>query len=401
MCLLAPERVEGQCGRVHPPAAPAGAPVEQLVARHADEQRRTPPPARQILDQVEHPLVGPVDVLDREDHRLLTAGGVDQRPHGGEQALAHLLRVVGLGAVEPRAGGGLDPERPAERGREPLRRLLGLTAGHEALDPAVELSPGRGGVVGVDDLERPADDLGQRPVGEPGAVGGAAAQAHRRRVLAVADPDRELAQQPRLADARLADHGDQVRPLLADHLLEQAQQPVGLDRAPDQRGGGGRGARGAAGDHRAHGLPGRHAFGLALELQGLELDVLDCRPGQAVRELADGHGAGLGRALEARGDVDRIADHRVAVADAPRQDLAGVDPDPKCEVGADVGGDLVVDLAHRVLHRKPRPHRALGVVLVRDGSAEDSHDVVADVLVDGPAVALDLLAQTAQGAVDQ
>ena len=125
--LIAPERVEGERGRVHPPAAPARAPVEQLVARHADEQRRAAPPARQVLDQVEHPLVGPVDVLDREDHRLATARGVDQRAHGGEQALAHLLRVLGLGAVEPRAGGGLDPERPAERRREPLRRLLGLS----------------------------------------------------------------------------------------------------------------------------------------------------------------------------------------------------------------------------------------------------------------------------------
>jgi hypothetical protein len=52
------------------------------------------------------------------------------------------------------------------------------------------------------------------------------------------------------------------------------------------------------------------------------------------------------------------------------------------------------------VHCKRGAHRALGVVLVRDGRAEDRHDVVADVLVDRPAEALDLLAEAAQAAVD-
>ena len=43
--------------------------------------------------------------------------------------------------------------------------------------------------------------------------------------------------------------------------------------------------------------------------------------------------------------------------------------------------------------REPGPHRPLGVVLVRHGSAEGGHDRVADELLDRAAVALDLLPQ--------
>ena len=66
----------------------------------------------------------------------------------------------------------------------------------------------------------------------------------------------------------------------------------------------------------------------------------------------------------------------------------------------DAVGQVLVDLAHRRLHAEPGAHRALGVVLVRDRRAEDRHHVVADVLVDGAAVALDLLAEPHQHAVD-
>ena len=46
--------------------------------------------------QVEHSLVRPVDVLDREHQRLLPAGSLDQRAHGGEDPVAHALRVLGV-----------------------------------------------------------------------------------------------------------------------------------------------------------------------------------------------------------------------------------------------------------------------------------------------------------------
>ncbi len=48
------------------------------------------------------------------------------------------------------------------------------------------------------------------------------------------------------------------------------------------------------------------------------------------------------------------------------------------------------------MHRNGRADRALGIVLVCDRSAEDRHDGVADVLVDRPAVALDLVRERAE-----
>ena len=71
--LVLGQRLERDRGRVAPPAAPTGAAVEQLVARQADDQGGAAHPARQVLDQVEHALVGPVDVLDRDHHRVLPA----------------------------------------------------------------------------------------------------------------------------------------------------------------------------------------------------------------------------------------------------------------------------------------------------------------------------------------
>jgi hypothetical protein len=61
----------------------------------------------------------------------------------------------------------------------------------------------------------------------------------------------------------------------------------------------------------------------------------------------------------------------------------------------------VVHLGHGALHPEPRAHRTLGVVLVRHRRAEDRHHVVADVLVDGAAVALHLLAEAHEGAVHE
>ena len=64
-------------------------------------------------------------------------------------------------------------------------------------------------------------------------------------------------------------------------------------------------------------------------------------------------------------------------------------------------GKAVVHLGHRRLHAEPGADRALGVVLVRDRRAEERHHVVADVLVDGAAVALNLLPEPEQRAVDE
>src|SRR5215207_10609737 len=73
------ERLEGDGRVVAAPAAPARPSLQELVARQADDQRWPADPARHVIDQVEHSLVGPVDVLDRDHDWPALACRLDQR----------------------------------------------------------------------------------------------------------------------------------------------------------------------------------------------------------------------------------------------------------------------------------------------------------------------------------
>ena len=120
------------------------------------------------------------------------------------------------------------------------------------LDPAEELRPGQLGVVGVDDLELAAEDLAERPVGEPRAVGGAAPDPEGR-LLRRAPPIWVASSRRRrdLADPGLADHGDQVRAALAADPVEQRHEQRRLVLAADQGRLGAGAAGGRAGDQDA------------------------------------------------------------------------------------------------------------------------------------------------------
>src|SRR5262249_14207687 len=121
--------------------------------------------------------------------------------------------------------------------------------------------------------------------------------------------------------------------------------------------------------------------------------------GGSVGALAHGDAARAAGGLKTSGDVDRVADHRVVAADGAGQHLAGVHADAQGEAHAVRLVEGGVDVRHRILHSKRGAHRALGVVLVRHRRAEDRHHVVADVLVDGAAVALHLVAEATQAAL--
>ena len=145
-------------------------------------------------------------------------------------------------------------------------------------------------------------------------------------------------------------------------------------------------------------LPGRHRLGLALQRERLERLVAHRRVGGAHRPLAHRHASRPGRALKPRGHVHRVASHRVGLADRAREHLTRVHADSQLEVHA--RGQSGVDLGHCILHPEARPDGALRVVLMGHRGAEERHDVVADVLVDGAAVALDLVTESKQRAVD-
>jgi len=101
------------------------------------------------------------------------------------------------------------------------------------------------------------------------------------------------------------------------------------------------------------------------------------------RGRGDHHRAGLGQSLQARGQVRRLADHRLLLRGAFANQVAdhdepGGDADPNLQR---VGGG---DAAHRLDHREAGPHRALGIVFVGARKAEINEHTVAHVFGDEP-----------------
>ena len=103
---------------------------------------------------------------------------------------------------------------------------------------------------------------------------------------------------------------------------------------------------------------------------------------------------GLGAALEAGGDVHRVADHRVVEAlggaEIADEAAAGVDADAEAQglegisaLGGVLGGQLGVEQGQAAAHLEGRLAGAGGVALVGQGRVPERHDGVADILVDG------------------
>ena len=327
-------------------------------------------------------------------HRL------DHGAHGREERLAHPLRVL---AVRRRVVVlDVETEQSGDHGSTPLDGLGLLSALelHEVLDVAQQLVPGLFARVAIDDRGLRPDHLAKRPVDDSRSVREAAALTERRRDLALCEPPAELQAQPGLAHARLPDHRHEVRPALALDALVHGVEQLELVLAADERRLRGLPADRLRGEQTDR-LPRRNGLGLALEAQRLELPILDRLARGAEGPLPHRHAPRPGRGLEPGGNVHRVADHRVSVADRACHDLAGVHPDAEREVHLERAGEALVDLAHRLLHTERRAHGALGVVLVGDRGAEDRHHVVADVLVDGAAVTVHLLTEPAQRPVDE
>ncbi len=103
--------------------------------------------------------------------------------------------------------------------------------------------------------------------------------------------------------------------------------------------------------------------------------VLDHVAGELVGQRAHDHLAGLRALLQSGRHVHGVAaDHELAVLGDRGDGLAGVDT------------DSYRDLSGAVPDLEPSSHRALGVVVVNAGHAEDDHRGVACELLDGPAI---------------
>jgi hypothetical protein len=96
----------------------------------------------------------------------------------------------------------------------------------------------------------------------------------------------------------------------------------------------------------------------------------------------DQHRSRIGKGLHARGDIGRIAKHLARRVD---HDWPGVDADAGDKLRAARAGVLAVEFGERALDGERRPHRALGIVLVRPRIAEERHQPVAELLQHMPA----------------
>ena len=303
-----------------------------------------------MLDHVQHALVGPLDVLEDEHERL----------HLGELLGPAERGPTGLGARGDVLGGA----KNAEGDTEQIRDRLALAADPELL----ERLRGR---VDVGDSGRRLDHRGDRPERDALAVGQRPAGQHGRAL----DAGGELLDQPRLADAGVAEHGHERRAPVAHGPLVRVVQQLQFLLAPDEAG-----ARPALArvEHperapRPHLLAGPDLDRAEI----LDLHRLDGQPARAGSERDRPGRRGL---LQARCHVDGLAGHERR-GDVLDDELARLDPDPSLEP----------ELADGVEHRERGPHRTLCVILVRLRHAEGGHHGVAGELLDGAAVPLDLL----------
>ena len=193
------ERRERQSHGVRLAAAPPRAPHEQLRPRAAeDEQRHSGGAVDETVDEVEEPVVGPVQVLEHEDGRALLAERLEEAPPGGERLAAAVSSDAELGA---------EPDERPQVGRDPVCLRRDVEEGRDRLG---ELPLRLVGSVRLENAGLRLCHLAQRPVADPIAVGEAAALTPDDDVRVLVDDREQLGHDPALADPGDADERDEL-----------------------------------------------------------------------------------------------------------------------------------------------------------------------------------------------
>ena len=215
-------RERSELHRERNPAAPqpGGQPVHRVVLAHRvlpprrdDEHAAVVDGVRQEGEEVERRPVGPVQVLEHQHDRRGGAETLERRAHRLEQVQLRRARVPVRGRGERRAG-------------QQARQLLQPVEGGRAAQRPERLDEREVGQGGSDEVDAPSREHGR---------------------AAPARPLRQLAGQPRLADAGGA--GDQCgRAVPGRRSVERLLEPRQLRRPADEPVAGGRhGHRGRLG----------------------------------------------------------------------------------------------------------------------------------------------------------
>ena len=200
-----PERFGEACVRLEE-LRPGGGDHEQGDGVHV---------RREVVEEEQQGLVGPVQVLEDEDQRTLGGKSLDEGGPGGEVLLA-------------RGFGGVEADESAEPQAQPL--LVGPIRGDRR-----EFDGRRPLVVRLEHPGVRLDDLAERGERHAVAIRQAAALAPCREVGEAVDVGEQFRDQPGLADAGIPDQERQLRRLCGDRSVEQGPEQGELDLAADQR----------------------------------------------------------------------------------------------------------------------------------------------------------------------
>ena len=350
--------------------------------------------AEEGLEQFERRLVGPVEVLEDEAERLLVGELVDELREDFERPRLDALSVqLADGAL------GLGLEGHPDEAREERVRLLGFVFAQQVGELGLQLQADARLRRRRAHAEPLPEEVADRPVGEGLRVGDPARLDEAR---AVAIAVTHLPDEPRLADSWLAHDGDDCAATL-DERVHRPLEHRELEVAADQR---------QAGRDRLRLEDLRDPEGLQplpdpLEVLGAHLLELEAGLDLALCRGTDDDAPAIRDLLEARGHVDGVAERveRVvailAVAREPDDDRASVDADPDRELDGVGGLDLLSVLSQRSLDGERCSERALGVVLVRDGNAEECEHFVPHELRHGPVEAPHLFGHDPHDLIDQ
>ena len=264
---------------------------------------------------------------------------------------------------------------------------LGASDGLE--QPAVHRLAVR--LAGQDVVEvEPMDDLDERPVGDPVAVRQAAALED---VSVLAQRRDELGRESRLADARVAENGDDAAGPLQHDLVEGRAKPRELDDTADERRVEPPGHTGGAGEHVVE-PPRLDRLRLPFQLERRIGSATTASRTSLIVESPTRISPPPAADFEPLRDDDRVAGReRVPLLRVACDHLAGVDTGANLDPDSVRGVEPVVQLCERLAELDCRANGAQRVVLVHDRDPERGHDRVADELLDRAAVALQHLAR--------